>query len=217
LVASLNALRQEQNPDDNKRPLVLWEPAPLSCVAANLEGCLAAAQAVDVFSPNHLELLALFGRPREVVDLEILEKLADEFLDRRGADGVVVVIRAGEHGCLVKSRDQPVVASAAAVSAPATWIPPYYNATDREKIVDTTGAGNAFMGGFAYGYHETRNPMSAAVYGTVAASFALEQVGTPRLWTEPDDDRRELWNGVDPRERLGEIRRRLGMLEEDVD
>lgn len=49
------------------------------------------------------------------------------------------------------------------------------------KIVDTTGAGNAFLGGFILGHSETVDFVKAAHNGSVAASFVLEQVGLPKL------------------------------------
>ncbi len=48
--------------------------------------------------------------------------------------------------------------------------------------VDPTGAGDAFCGGFLVGYTETGDGVEAAVFGTVAASFAVEHSG-PRLTT----------------------------------
>lgn len=82
------------------RPLVIWEPAPPSCRAENLQPCLEGARTVDVFSPNHLELTALFGdKPSPPLDKEKIEALALKFLDSGvGPDGKgTVIIRAGEH------------------------------------------------------------------------------------------------------------------------
>jgi hypothetical protein len=42
------------------RPFIVWEPAPPFCNQENLYPCLRASSLVDVFSPNHLELAALF-------------------------------------------------------------------------------------------------------------------------------------------------------------
>ena len=40
-------------------PMIIWEPAPASCLPENLAACLEAMKLVDVFSPNHIELAAL--------------------------------------------------------------------------------------------------------------------------------------------------------------
>lgn len=45
------------------------------------------------------------------------------------------------------------------------------------EVVDPTGAGDAFCGGFLVGYVETGDIVRAAAYGTVSASFAIEHVG----------------------------------------
>ncbi|KAK3387867.1 putative PfkB family kinase [Podospora didyma] len=58
-----------------------------------------------------------------------------------GQDGQgAVVIRCGEHGCLVASR-----------SYPARWFPAFHHGstTSANKVVDATGAGNAFLGAFS--------------------------------------------------------------------
>lgn len=44
------------------------------------------------------------------------------------------------------------------------------------SIVDVTGAGDAFCGGFMAGYIATRNPLMAAAYGAVSASFVVESL-----------------------------------------
>ena len=151
---------------------------------------------VDVFSPNHLELLSLFGNQVEPFSKSTLEELSNRCLGSGiGPDGQgIIVVRAGEHGCLLMRRD-----------CEAVWIPPYYGAEGmrdgQDKIVDTTGAGNAFLGGLAVGYNETNSWVEACYYGTVAASFVLEQIGVPVL-EKVSETGSELWNGEDARARL---------------
>jgi sugar/nucleoside kinase (ribokinase family) len=48
-------------------------------------------------------------------------------------------------------------------------------------VVDPTGAGNAYSGGFLAGYIQTGDLMTAARYASVAASFLVEQVGLPPI------------------------------------
>lgn len=45
------------------------------------------------------------------------------------------------------------------------------------QVVDPTGAGDAFCGGFQVGYAETGDPLQAALYGAVSASFVIEDFG----------------------------------------
>ena len=58
---------------------------------------------------------------------------------------------------------------------------------------DTTGAGDAYCGGFLAGYLLTQDPLAAAQYGTVSASYVVEAVGalaTPQ--PEPEEARARL-------------------------
>jgi sugar/nucleoside kinase (ribokinase family) len=45
------------------------------------------------------------------------------------------------------------------------------------QVVDVTGAGDAFGGGFLVGLSETADPVTAACYGAVSASFVIEGFG----------------------------------------
>jgi sugar/nucleoside kinase (ribokinase family) len=50
------------------------------------------------------------------------------------------------------------------------WIIPAYPA----RVVDLTGAGDAFCGGFLAGYHRTYDPLQAALFGNISASLVIE-------------------------------------------
>jgi sugar/nucleoside kinase (ribokinase family) len=54
--------------------------------------------------------------------------------------------------------------------------------------VDPTGAGDAYCGGFITGLHETSDPVAAARYGTVAASFVVEGFGADHALGEKRDE-----------------------------
>ena len=62
------------------------------------------------------------------------------------------------------------------------------------QVVDPTGGGNAFLGGFAVGLARGKTLDEAAAWGNIAASFAIEQVGVPVLGRDADGN--ETWNGV---------------------
>ncbi|KAJ5490798.1 hypothetical protein N7539_002365 [Penicillium diatomitis] len=194
-IPQLLALREEAG--ITGRPLIVWEPSPLFCGAELLEEVMQAASVVDVLSPNHLELARLFSVTlSEGFNRATIEGLAARCLERGiGPQGEgTIVIRAGEHGCFVSSR-----------KIRSVWLDPYYSETlgkeSDAKTVDPTGAGNTFLGSYAVGYLQTQDAVTAACYGSVGASFAMEQVGTPCLEAQGDH---ELWNGVDVRCRLQE-------------
>ncbi|KAK4238638.1 hypothetical protein C8A03DRAFT_14912 [Achaetomium macrosporum] len=93
------------------------------------------------------------------------------------------------------------------------WVPAYYGRGGprkggaAEKVVDPTGGGNTFLGGLAVALARGKSIEEACVWGHVAASFAIEQVGVPVL--SLDEEGRETWNGVRVEERLREFQERL--------
>ncbi len=90
----------------------------------------------------------------------------------------ILVIKKGEHGCVLFFEDGE------SFSLPAYLL---------ENVVDPTGAGDSFAGGFM-GYIAYRNSTEpevlrqAAVVGTVVASFACESFGPRRLLSLSHDE-----------------------------
>jgi ribokinase len=74
----------------------------------------------------------------------------------------IVVIKQGDHGAVIYDREQNTFCH----------ITPYPADVD-----DLTGAGDSFCGGFSIGYYETSDPIQAALYGTISASFVIEGFG----------------------------------------
>lgn len=85
------------------------------------------------------------------------------------------------------------------------WIPAYHG--DPANVVDPTGGGNTFLGGLGVALARGESLEDAVIWGAVAASFAIEQVGVPTLGR--DADGREAWNGHNVDARLKEFRQRL--------
>lgn len=48
-------------------------------------------------------------------------------------------------------------------------------------VIDPTGAGDAYCGGFMVGFHETGSVLEAGIYGTVSSSFAIQDFGSLHL------------------------------------
>lgn len=200
LVPDLLSLREKEI--QAARPLIVWEPLPSSCTPANYEDFIQACKLVDVFSPNHREMDALFGEGNQEsgpFDAVYLERCAAVLLDAGvGPSGEgSVIVRAGEHGAFWKrSTSLPVWASA-------------YHEVGSEKVVDTTGAGNAFLGGWIAGWlmdgEKDTRVREAMAYGGVAASFAVEQIGVPGAEKVGEE---VYCNGVAILERLEEYRKR---------
>ncbi|MGE5139969.1 MAG: carbohydrate kinase family protein, partial [Rudaea sp.] len=108
---------------------------------------------VTVFSPNTLEAQTITGAldPREML----------EILLSWGAG--VVAIRMGDRGSLV-----------GAANGERWQVPPVVR-----TLVDVTGAGNAYCGGFLVGCGDGWSVRDAALRASVSASFAIEQFSIP--------------------------------------
>jgi sugar/nucleoside kinase (ribokinase family) len=205
LVENILALRhQAAQTVSETRPLFIWEPVPDLCTSAELANCFKALKHVDVVSPNHSELGGFFGvdtNGNDSVNYRKIEGLCDEWLQSgigpAGQGGIVV--RAGKDGCLV------------ARQAVRRWLPAYHQSV--EKVVDPTGGGNGFLGGLAMGLVRgvatpgADNLEEAAAWGSVSASFAIEQIGMPVLSHTAQG---ETWNHVHVEDRLSEYKQRLG-------
>lgn len=89
------------------------------------------------------------------------------------------------------------------------WIPAYWTKENADKVVDPTGGGNTFLGGLAAGLARGHTIPEAVCWGSVAASFAIEQVGVPELGK--NDHGEEIWNGVRVEVRLKELQDRIGL------
>lgn len=87
------------------------------------------------------------------------------------------------------------------------WIPAYHQ--DSPKVVDPTGGGNAFLGGLAIGLARGQKLEDAAAWGSIAASFAIEQIGMPKLTPADDESTLERWNGVVVDDRIRDFQTRL--------
>jgi len=133
-------------------PILLWEPWDQFCLAENYGHFCKYAKLVDIVSPNLNEARMLTGlfTPRDIIN---------SMLD----NGVkVIALRMGEHGSVIGTPQKEPV------HIPAVPVP---------SIVDVTGAGNSFCGGFICGMHFTQDPVKAGYYGSISASFSLEQFG----------------------------------------
>jgi sugar/nucleoside kinase (ribokinase family) len=213
LVTGITSLRDKIN-TDSPRPIFIWEPTPDTCIPEHLDDCLEASTYVDIVSPNHLELGAFFNpnathAPNGEVDEGLMEELSDRFLKSGvGPDTTgCVVVRCGKRGCFMAHPDIPTQ---------DRWLPAFHtpSATGEESgnVVDPTGGGNAFLGGLSIGMVRLASMTGgdrlkeAVIWGTVAASFAVEQVGVPVLG---EGEQGETWNGVHIGERIAEYKRRI--------
>ncbi|KAI5363994.1 Putative carbohydrate kinase PfkB, ribokinase [Septoria linicola] len=208
-VQTISQARQDAHRSSlsRKARLVMWEPQAKSCKPEYLAAHLLAAYSVDVFSPNHMELASFFDKQQSgVFDRNRVVQQANTFIESGIGSGFgCAIVRCAEHGCLVMLSDDRTLTPSRTV--PPTWLPAYYG-TESNMVVNSTGAGNAFLGSYAIGYQETGSYVEAAKFGTVGASFMVEQHGTPDLTGEGVE---ELWNGASVRRRLEEYTKRCAI------
>ncbi|KAI5285592.1 hypothetical protein KEM54_000451 [Ascosphaera aggregata] len=200
-------IRRRKLGDSIPPPVFVWEPVPDRCIPEERAAIEEACRYVDVLSPNELELATLlFGKnswsPDNSADLSEARKLLDSGIGRDGKG--LLVVRMGKHGCCVLSKEH------------CSRLPAY----QYPRVIDPTGGGNTFLGGFIQALvTPDRSPVSdailqmkdaenwadikdawdgrlevpaAAACGTIAASFCIEQIGTP---IPCRDDGGETWNG----------------------
>jgi len=113
---------------------------------------------VDYLTPNESEGLALIGG-KSLDEFEDIEKLADRLL-ALGVPNVVLTL--GEKGAFVKNQSI------------CRHIPAFHCG----KVVETTGAGDAFAGGFAVALAEKKSLEAATVYGCAVAGLSVTRLGT---------------------------------------
>ena len=119
----------------------------------------------DIFSPNWEEAVSLFGTNTREEILARAQKLG----------GYILALRKGSEGSEVWN-----LQTGEGISVPAAPV---------SQIVDPVGAGDAYCGAFSLRWAESRNLCEAAVWGAVAASFMLEQVGMPATRTPQNEIR----------------------------
>jgi hypothetical protein len=114
----------------------------------------ALVTGLTAFIPNEEEMRTLFhGRSTDL--WQMMETIADYGCE-------IVVVKRGERGQYLYDR-----------ATRTKWEIPAYPA----RVVDPTGAGDSYCGGFLAGYRKTYEPLQAALYGSISASLTIEGSG----------------------------------------
>ncbi len=125
-------------------------------------------QYIDYITPNETEAAALTGVP--VATVADAEKAADAFL-ARGVRNAIITL--GAQGAFVKN----------------TRVKAHVPAVNAGKVVETTGAGDAFNGGFAVALSESMGLVEAVRFGCAAAGISITRPGTaPSMPTRSEID-----------------------------
>jgi ribokinase len=140
-----------------KRVPVILNPAP-----ADPALDAGKIREVSLFAPNETELQTLTGMPTRSVD-DV--KAAGRSLLKKGLSRVLVTL--GDKGCLLLSTEEETLVPAHTV-----------------KSVDTTGAGDAFIGCFAVYYVETGDISRAMEMANRYAALSTMKPGTQKSFLE---------------------------------
>ncbi|GAB4500292.1 MAG: carbohydrate kinase family protein [Anaerolineales bacterium] len=130
------------------------DPAPGYMKPTFWRGLRVVLQGVKAFLPSEDEMRALFWG--ESHDLwEMAQRISEH-----GPE--IIVIKRGPLGQFVYDG-----------AAKRRYEVPAYPA----RLIDPTGAGDAFCGGFLAGFQRTNDPLMAALHGNVSASLKIEGIG----------------------------------------
>ncbi|MEL7153842.1 MAG: ribokinase, partial [Pseudomonadota bacterium] len=129
----------------------IFNPAPAATVPDTIWG------SCSYVTPNETEASELTGVPVDSVDSA---RRAGDKLLQMGAGTALITL--GEAGALLHTKEG------------SEQITTICNA----PVVDTTGAGDAFNGGFAAALAEGRSPRDAALFGSATAGIAVTRQGT---------------------------------------
>jgi sugar/nucleoside kinase (ribokinase family) len=144
-------LNQMQN-----NPFTLLDTFKLYIDIANKE-LKALVKRVDLFCINFNEARAISG-----MDGRSLNKMAKSILDLGPKS---LIIKDGENGSYYFDSKNYFSVKAFPV----------------KKVIDTTGAGDAYIGGLLMGKMNNKNVLESMMVGAVTASFCIEGVGTDGL------------------------------------
>jgi ribokinase len=152
----------------NPTACLVWEPTPLQFTGTGDE-FNAVLSRVNLVSPD-------LGEARQMTGQSTAEGMVETLL---GWGVPVVALRMGARGSLVATAGGEVYTVPA---VPTT-------------VVDTTGAGDAYCGGFLVALGSGVDAAEAGARAAVSASFALEQFGVPIFdeQTQVEAQRRLAW------------------------
>ncbi|KAL7414592.1 Ribokinase-like protein [Mrakia frigida] len=192
----------------------IWEPMPPDCVPAELENLKAIGKRITILSPNHLEaltLLSLLPDPLPApqpssAETKALISLATKTLASFMSPGGTAVVRSGGDGvCFCSSTGE------GGEVGEVKWVEAVFGKDEQSRVIDVTGGGNGFLGGMGAGLLISGGDVYEGIlYGSVAASFAIEQSGLPKMRIR-ESDGEEAWCDVQEtgRERLERFRAKV--------
>ena len=140
-------------------------------VKNNEDRILKMVSCVDIFMPSKIEMSQLTGHHDP-------HRAAKEFSEMGCS---IIVIKLDSEGSLIYDRNTDTFYE----------IPAF-----RVNVIDSTGAGDAYCGGFVSKYATTRDLRLAGIAGNVSASFAIQNYGCDHMLTIPRDEVTKRFNDL---------------------
>ncbi|MCX6150833.1 MAG: ribokinase [Ignavibacteriales bacterium] len=129
--------------------IVILNPAPATLIPDNV------LSMIDYLTPNETELEILTGQP--IRDEVSIKKAAQMLLDK-GVKNVIVTV--GEKGAMLINQERAAIFNAKKV-----------------KAVDSTGAGDSFNAGLAYGLYHNFTLDDSIKFANVVAAISVTKMG----------------------------------------
>ncbi|MBX4911903.1 MULTISPECIES: ribokinase [Rhizobium] len=129
----------------------IFNPAPASVIPDSIYGLC------DFIVPNEVEAAELVGH---AIEIDEQARAAARVLVDRGAKAAVITL--GARGVFYHTAGQ------------SEFVPAF----SAGNVIDTTGAGDAFLGGFATAISEGHAPIEAVRFGCATAAIAVTRPGT---------------------------------------
>lgn len=132
-----------------------------------IDGIEQALSVFDVVKPNEMEAKVLTG-----IDCRKDPYKAAEII--KGWGPQIVIITLAELGSVIYDGNE-------SIDIPAYGV----------DLIDATGAGDTYMGGFTHEYLKTKDLKKAGCFGSAVASIMIEQVGPDFKMTEEEVRKRQ--------------------------
>ncbi|HHT24299.1 MAG TPA: ribokinase [Clostridiaceae bacterium] len=144
-----------------KNKIIIMNTAPFQPVEDEL------LRKINIVTPNEVEAELLTGV--KVVDQTSASEAADHFF-QKGVKSVVITM--GGKGAFVSDGNKEMI------------IPPF-----KVEVLDTTGAGDAFNGGFVAALAEGKDIFEASIFASAVAALSVQKMGTtPSMPTREEVD-----------------------------
>ncbi|RCK56081.1 Protein MAK32 [Candida viswanathii] len=181
--ALMDALKRV-NPD----AVFIYEPLPDDCVAEKFGELKGVLRDVHVFSPNLDEGKSFLGWKDSDGDVGEIARRFTEFME---AENSGTVLRCGAEGCFIRT-----------VNGMELLLPAYHQ--DQRDVVDVTGGGNSFCGGFIMGFCLSNGDWTqAGIAGNISSGCIIEKLGMPEVSGDVFNgktlkERLEVYRGLNP-------------------